>query len=114
MTPVIPNKSLPLINEISTHQSQESISLKGTSKVVSSNRDDHRRGEIKNYSSNKNSFLSNKIQEQVKLIEQEYRTAIKNAKEEWNFNNTQTEELLCNKIRKKYKKMIDKLVQGIN
>ena len=126
--PLIGNTSLTGklgLNEIPTHQSHDSFSIKNNSKISSSGINLNHINEpfkhapvskgnthVSTYNLNKNQYLSTKLQDQIKLIEQECRIAIKNAKEEWKFHNPHTEELLCNKIKKKYKRKIEKLTES--
>jgi hypothetical protein len=57
-------------------------------------------------------LLPTKIIEEIRLIEEECKIAIRKAREEWNFTNQAAEELLSNKIRKTYKKKIEKILQN--
>jgi len=56
-------------------------------------------------------LLPMKVVEEIRIIEHECREAIKNAKNEWNLQNHLAEELLIKKIKKQYKKKIEKLIQ---
>jgi len=57
-------------------------------------------------------LLPTKIVEEIRIIEHECREAIKNAKGEWKLQNHLAEELLIKKIKKQYKKKIEKLIQN--
>ena len=59
-------------------------------------------------------LLPTKTVEAIRFIEQECRISIKNAKIEWNLQNPLAEELLIKKIKKQYKKKIEKLIQNSN
>ena len=58
----------------------------------------------------KGRVLPQKTIEQIRKLEEECRQTIQKAKEEWQFTNPQTAELLAKKIQKKYKKQISKLL----
>lgn len=57
-------------------------------------------------------LLPTKVVEEIRVIEHECREAIKNAKAEWNLQNHLAEELLVKKIKKQYKKRIEKLINN--
>jgi hypothetical protein len=55
-------------------------------------------------------LLPMKIVEQIRLIENECRLAIINAKKEWNLQNPIAEQLLVKRIKKQFKKRIEKIL----
>lgn len=62
------------------------------------------------FSTLKGRMLPQKTIDAIRKLEEECRMKIHKAKEEWQFNNQQTDELLAKKITKAYQKKINKLL----
>ena len=56
------------------------------------------------FSTIKGRMLPQKTIEAIRLLEEECKAKIQKAKEEWGFNNQQTDYLLAKKIKKTYQK----------
>jgi hypothetical protein len=98
----------------SSHSHKQNSSLK-KQKIPSSTSSNHNTNTHTNSNlayHNSGRLIPTKILDKIKLIEEECRLAIKKAKEDWQFTNDQADELLENKIKKQYRKKIDKLLQG--
>lgn len=94
-------------------------SIKHTMDISSVNNEDSKSVKS-NYSINskfstiKGRMLPQKTIEAIRLLEEECKAKIQKAKEEWGFNNQQTDYLLAKKIKKTYQKKINKLLANNN